>query len=158
MTAVDVRYAELMSRPAPLLLVVDDDGPVAEELARWLLTQGFNAGSAASCLEARAVIDAIRIEGLVGYLGLRDGSFFDLARELRARRSAIVVGYADVDVQPPRELDACFVRPLDLDVLASFLAVRFGRRRSGEHVMLDRLRSVPPAQARPVSSVGRRRR
>ena len=156
MAAADVRYAELMSRPAPLLLVVDDDAPAAEELARWLLTQGFNAVSAASCLEARAVLDAVRIEGLVGHLGLRDGSFFDLARELRARRSAIVVGYADVDVQPPRELDACFVRPLDLAVLADFLAVRFGRRRSGEHVMLDRLRSVPPAQAGAV--IARRRR
>lgn len=149
-----------MRRTAPLLLVVDDDGQAADELARWLLTQGFNAVCAASCLEAYAVLDAVEPDGLIGHLGLHDGSFFDLAQTLRARRAAIVVGYADVDVQPPRELDACFVRPLDLDVLARFLSIRFGRRRSGEHLMFDRRRSVPPAQERPANreSASRRRR
>lgn len=145
-----------MLRTAPLLLVAEDEGDVAEELARWLLTQGFNAVSATSCLEAHAVLDAVRIEGLIGNLGLRDGSFFGLVSALRARRPAVVVGYADVELQPPRELDAFFVRPLDLEALAIFLANRFGRRRSGEHVMFGRVRSVPPVQARTAAS--RRRR
>ena len=61
--------------------------------------------------------------------------------------SPALAGYADVNVQPPRELDACFVRPLDLEALARFLGPRFGRRRSGAHGRLDRLRSVPPAPA-----------
>ena len=143
-----------MTRPSPLLLVVDDTERAADELARWLLSQGYNAVSAASCLEAHAVLDAVRIEGLIGNLGLRDGSLFALAQALRSRRPAIVIGYADVEVQPPRELDACFVRPLDLAVLAGFLATRFGRRRSGEHVRLDRLRSVPAA---PALALRRRR-
>jgi len=134
-----------MRRSAPLVLVVDDDPRAAEELARWLLTQGFNAVTAASSLEARAVLAAMSIEGLIGHLGLRDGSLFDLARTLRAQRPAIVIGYADVEVPTPRELDGCLARPLDLGALASFLAVRFGRRRSGEHVILGRPRSAPQA-------------
>ncbi|MBX3219395.1 MAG: response regulator [Labilithrix sp.] len=141
---------------APLLLVVDDDGRTADALASWLLGQGFNAVSAASCLEARAVMDAIAIEGLLGNLGLRDGSLFGLAQALRAQRPAIVIGYADVDVVTPPELDACFVRPLDLDVLASFLAVRFARHRSGEHAIASRHRAVPPGPA--ASAAVRRRR
>lgn len=143
-------------RRAPLVLVVDDDGTTAEELAPWLLSQGFNAVTAASCLEARAVMDAVAIEGLIGNLGLRDGSLFDLAQTLRQRRPAIVIGYADVDVRPPPELDACFVRPLDLDRLGAFLAVRFGRYRSGEHAITSRLHSVPPARLPPAAA--RRRR
>ncbi|OJY21804.1 MAG: hypothetical protein BGO98_03015 [Myxococcales bacterium 68-20] len=141
---------------APLVLVVDDDGTTAEELAPWLLSQGFNAVTAASCLEARAVMDAVAIEALIGNLGLRDGSFFDLAQTLRQRRPAIVIGYADVDVVPPPELDACFMRPLDLDRLGPFLGVRFGRYRSGEHAITNRLHSVPPARLPPAAA--RRRR
>ena len=136
-----------MLRTAPLLLVVDDNPRAGDELARWLLTQGFNAVAAASCLEAYAVLEAVAIDGLIGDLGLRDGSFFALAQALRAQRPAVVIGYADVEVQRPRELDACLVRPLDLEVLARFLGTRFGRRRSGEHVRIDRVRSVPPASA-----------
>ena len=143
-----------MTHTAPLLLVVDDNERGADELARWLLTQGFNAVAAASFLEAHAVLDAVRIEGLIGNLGLGDGSFFALARALRTRRPAIVIGYADVEVQPPRELDAYFVRPLDLHALVSFLARRFGRRPSGEHLRLDRL---PPRPAALASAPRRRR-
>src|SRR5688500_9244669 len=104
------------SAPVPVLLVVEDDEAAAVELTHWLYAQGFNAVSAASCLEARAVLDAVPIAGIIGHLALRDGSLFELARPLRAR-GAVVIGYADVDVRPPPELDACFVRPLDLDVL-----------------------------------------
>ena len=110
-----MRYAEGMRRTSPpLVLVVDDESPVAEELTAWLLGQGINAVAAASYLEARAVLDAVPLDGLIGQLGLRDGSFFGLAQELRRQRAALVIGYADVDVQPPPELDACFVRPVDL--------------------------------------------
>jgi len=95
------------------------------------------------------VLNAIPVAGLIGHLALASGSsFFNLAREARVKNpSAIVVGYADVDVRPPPELDACFVRPIDLAVLASFLGVRFGRRPSGEHprIVTDRDHSVPPS-------------
>lgn len=141
---------------APLVLVVDDDARAADALAARLLGRGFNAVSAASCLEARAVMDAIAIEGLVGNLGLRDGSLFDLARALRTTRAAVVIGYADVHVRRPPELDACFTQPLDLDALATCLAVRFGRHRSGEHVIASRHLSIPPARAVPAAT--RRRR
>lgn len=144
-----------MVHPTPLILVADADERAATELARWLLSQGFNAVAAASCLEAYAVIDAVRIDGLVGHLGLHDGSFFALAQALRSLRPAVVIGYADVEVQPPRELDACFVRPLDLGVLASFLSTRFGRRRSGEHVRLDPRRPVAPSTH--AAQIGTRR-
>jgi CheY-like chemotaxis protein len=147
--------AGALGQKAPLVLVVDDESTTAEELTTWLLGQGINAVAAASYLEARAVLAAVALDGLIGQLGLRDGSFFALAQELRQQRPAVVIGYADVDVQPPPELDACFVRPVDLDVLGSFLAVRFGRRRSGEHALFNRRHSVPPAVS---SSAVRRRR
>ncbi|HVH43180.1 MAG TPA: hypothetical protein VM925_12585 [Labilithrix sp.] len=136
-----------MHRTVPLLLVVDDDLGAAEQLASWLLTQGFNAVSAASCLEARAVMEAVPIDGLIGHLGLRDASLFGLAQTLRAQRqAAVIVGYADVDVRPPPELDACFVRPLDLEVLGSFLSSRFGRHAASDHFKVaNRHHSVPPA-------------
>jgi CheY-like chemotaxis protein len=166
-TEVTPRGNDVLGR-VPLVLVVDDDASTAEHLAAWLLGQGFNAVAATSWLEARAVLDAtapgngkLNIDALIGQIGLRDGSFFELAQELRVRRHAVVIGYADVAVERPPELDACFVRPLDLKVLGSFLAVRFGRRRSGEHAILDRRRSVPPARVdapEPTSSTATRRR
>lgn len=151
-----------MRRTAPLLLVVDDDGS-PDEIIPWLMSRGFNAVSATSFVEARAVLEAIPIEGLIGHLALRDGSFFELAHILRRARPAVVIGYADVDVQPPPELDACFMRPLNRPVLGQFLAVRFGRYPSGEHLRVasDRLHSVPPAmpegaEARPGAAFRRR--
>jgi hypothetical protein len=150
----DTDYADLMLRSAPLVLVVDEDHDASTELTRWLLAHGLNAVMATSCLEAMAVIDALPLSGLIGDLALRDGSFFDVARALRLRREAVVIGYADVDVRPPPELDACFVRPLDLGVLQSFLDARFRRRRSGEHLRISLDRCVPAA--RPLAA--RRRR
>ncbi len=134
-----------MRRAIPFLLVVDDDAASADELTTWLARQGYNAVAAASCLEARAIIEAITVDCMLGQLALTDGSLFQLAQALRAKeRSTPVIGYADVDVLPPPELDACFVRPLDLVVLGRFLGSRL-RRRSGEHARIDPKRSVPPA-------------
>ena len=145
-----------MRRTSPLLLVVDEDDRFSTDLTRWLLQQGFNAVAAASYLEAMAVLGAVALDGIVGHLALRDGSLFALAQTLRAQRAAVVVGYSEVDVKPPPELDACFVRPLDLDVLRSFLTSRFGRRGSGEHVRIAGAHAVPAAQ--PPRLAARRRR
>jgi CheY-like chemotaxis protein len=143
-----MRYSEDMRRmPSPLLLVVDDDARAAGDLETWLRAQGWNAVAATSCFEAEAVIAAAPIDGLIGHLALPDGSLFTIAQSLRARRTPVaVVGYADVDVRPPPELDLCFVRPLDLSVLRSFLMMFFRSGRSGEHpkISVDRRHSVPP--------------
>jgi hypothetical protein len=148
-----------MRRTAPLILVVDEDSAATADLTYWLYGRGFNAVCAASCLEARAVLDAMPIEGIIGHLALHDGSLFELAHHLRTQRGAVIIGYADVDVRPPPELDACFVRPLDLDVLSSFLTTRFAPKRSGEHALplRDRRHSVPAARLASAGD-GRRRR
>jgi hypothetical protein len=149
-------YGEGMRRTAaPLLLVVDEDEVGSAKLTTWLYGQGFNAVTAASFLEANAVLGAVAIEGLIGHLALRDGSLFQLAHVLRTQRPAVVIGYADVSVRPPPELDACFVQPLDLTVLSSLLAVRFGRRASGEYVGIRGDQSIPAA---PPAAVAVRRR
>jgi hypothetical protein len=150
-----------MRRTAPLLLVVEGDPTAAAELTAWLYSQGFNAVIASSCLEARAVLQAMPVEGILGNLVLRDGSLFALAQLLRSQRTAVVIGYADVDVRPPPELDLCFVWPIDLAVLGQFLAVRFGRApRSGEHARTTPGHSVPPAApaAAPAGSRGAKQR
>jgi CheY-like chemotaxis protein len=142
----------------PLLLVVDDDSTTADELTRWLRQQGYNAVAAASCLEARAIVEAIPVDCMIGQLALPDGSLFEIAQALRSKEGrTTIIGYADVDVRPPPELDACFVRPLDLSVLDRFLGVRLGRRRSGELARLDMKHSVPAAVPLQTKSAARRR-
>jgi len=142
------------SRSLPMVLVVDDDQVEAEALVGWLGNRGFAATYASSSNEARAVCAAVRVDALVGHLALRDGSLFGLIASLPVR-PALVVGYADVEIEPPPELDAICVRPLDLPVLGAFLHTRLGRHHSGEVARVDpqsprtaTRTSIPPAKRR----------
>jgi DNA-binding response OmpR family regulator len=137
-----------------MVLVVDDDQAEAETLVEFLGARGFSATYAGSSMEARAAFAAVRVDALVGHLALRDGSLFDLVASLPTR-PAIVVGYADVEIEPPPELDAICVRPLDLPVLGAYLHSRLGRRHSGEVARVDprdarsvTRTSIPPAKRR----------
>jgi hypothetical protein len=136
-----------------MVLVVDDDQVESEGLVRWLGSRGFAAAYASSSLEARAACAAVRVDALVGHLALRDGSLFGLVASLPVR-PALVVGYADVAIEPPPELDAICVRPLDLPALGAFLHARLGRHHSGEVARVDlqgrttTRTSIPPAKRR----------
>src|SRR5688572_6541662 len=103
----------LGSATLPMVLVVDDDQVEAETVVRFLIGRGFAAAYACSMNEARAANAAVRVDALVGHLALRDGSLFELVASLPVR-PALVVGYADVTIEPPPELDAICARPLDL--------------------------------------------
>ena len=116
-----------------LVLVVDDDVHEGEVIARWLIRHGFAAVVAPTCLEARASIGAVQVDALVGDLALRDGSLFELLRSLGDKRPTVVVGFADVELRAPPELDAYLTRPVDLRALGKFLDLSFGRKRSGMH-------------------------
>ena len=173
-SAICARLAAML-RAIPLLLVVDDDVATAQLLTRWLGQQGYNAVAAASCLEARAIVDAVSVDGMLGHLALPDGSLFEIAQTLRSRPTGrppgappsvnasqanvpVLIGYADVDVRPPPELDACFVRPLDLVVLGRFLDSRFRRRRSGELLRISTTHSVPAATVTSLHKSATRKR
>lgn len=137
---------------APMILVVDDDHEEAEELVRSLTARGFAAVSAASVHEARAVVNAVQVDAILGHLARRDGSLFTLLASLAAR-PAIVLGYADVAIEPPPELDAICVRPLDLAAVAAFLHRRLGRRHSGELPRVAAKESIPPARRRASGEI-----
>jgi hypothetical protein len=143
-----------LPRRRPLVLVVDDDRNEGDVIAGWLIDHGFAAVVAPTCLEARAAIGAVQVDALVGDLALRDGSLFGLLQSLGEQRPSVVVGYADVDLLAPPELDAYFIRPINLGALGRFLDVWFGRKRSGQHP-----RFSPPSGGRdsaPPSSASSR--
>lgn len=138
----------------PMILVVDDDQQEANTLVHWFKSRGFAPTYASSLREARAVFEAVHVDALLGQLALRDGSLFGLLASLPSR-PAVVVGYADVKIEPPPELDAICVRPLDLPVLEAFLNTRLGRHHSGEVARVDphaprvaMRTSIPPARRR----------
>ena len=84
-------------RRTPLVLVVDDDSASANELTQWLVTRGYRAVAAGTCLEARAIAAAVPIDCMIGHLALADGSLFEVAQALRqnataeGQRSALVI-------------------------------------------------------------------
>jgi len=68
------------------ILVVDDDAPTRELLARSLGRAGHAAPTAASCQEAEAIVRGEHFDVLVLDVMLPDGSGLDLCRALRQQR------------------------------------------------------------------------
>jgi DNA-binding response OmpR family regulator len=68
------------------ILVVDDDAPTRELLARSLGRAGHAASTAASCQEAEAIVRGEHFDVLVLDVMLPDGSGLDLCRALRQQR------------------------------------------------------------------------
>ncbi|WIN01003.1 response regulator transcription factor [Actinoplanes oblitus] len=77
-------------RPARVL-VVDDEGPIAEVLTAMLSFAGFSVRAAASCAQARTVAREFAPELAVLDVMLPDGSGLDLCLELRARDQDLAV-------------------------------------------------------------------
>jgi two-component system response regulator RegA len=82
------------------LLVVDDDRPFCERLARAMSSRGFTARTALSVAEAIAAIEAAPPAFAVIDLRLGDGSGLDVMRALKARRAdargVILTGYGAI--------------------------------------------------------------
>jgi DNA-binding response OmpR family regulator len=131
-------------------MVLDDDADHAHAIADSIAARGFVAIAATSWADGRSTLGSVNVDALVGHLALRDGSLFDLIRMLRAQRRAIVVGYADVEIRLPPDLDAYFVRPIDLGRLGALLAAHFGLHASSEHARVvppKRVSTRPPPRA-----------
>lgn len=73
-----------MNTTAPLLLV-DDDAPFVERLAKALAARGYRAAVKGSCAEAREAVGRETFSGAVVDLRLGDGSGLELVAELQAR-------------------------------------------------------------------------
>ena len=86
--------------PDKSLLVVDDDKPFCERLARAMSARGFTARTALSVAEALAAIEAAPPAFAVIDLRLADGNGLDVMRALKARRpdsrGVILTGYGAI--------------------------------------------------------------
>jgi two-component system response regulator RegA len=82
------------------LLVVDDDKPFCDRLARALSSRGFIARTALSVAEALAAIETAPPAFAVIDLRLADGSGLDVMRALKAKRAdargVILTGYGAI--------------------------------------------------------------
>ena len=82
------------------LLVVDDDGPFCDRLARALASRGFTARTAMSVAEALEAIKIAPPAFAVIDLRLGDGSGLDVMRALKAERAdargVILTGYGAI--------------------------------------------------------------
>ena len=82
------------------LLIVDDDKPFCDRLARAMASRGFTARTANGVAEALAQIEASPPAFAVIDLRLGDGSGLDVMRALKARRAdsrgVILTGYGAI--------------------------------------------------------------
>ena len=87
-----------MSRTTCPILIVEDHHDTGRILSRLLRLSGYPVLSAASCAEARALVDREPCAVLLSDVQLPDGSGLDLMRELkgsRGVRGVAMSGYTD---------------------------------------------------------------
>ena len=86
--------------PEKTMLIVDDDRPFSDRLARAMSSRGFEARTAVSVAEGLAAINASAPAFAVIDLKLGDGSGLDVMRALKAKRSEaraiILTGYGAI--------------------------------------------------------------
>ncbi len=99
---------ETITEPSPLtqsaegetLLIVDDDRPFCQRLARAMEKRGFLTETAESVAEARAKVEATNPTYAVVDMRLEDGNGLDVIELLRARRAdaraIILTGYGNI--------------------------------------------------------------
>ena len=80
-----------MSKPAPQILVVDDDPEIRKLLARYIESQGFRVLLAATCAELRETLATHKVDLIVLDVMLPDGSGLDMCRSLRGERSTVPI-------------------------------------------------------------------
>ncbi|OOY10922.1 DNA-binding response regulator [Thioclava marina] len=137
------------------ILVVEDDGILADGLRAGLGMAGFTA-DVVGCLEdARAALAANDYAALVLDLMLPDGSGLDLLRELRAGRAAVPVLLLTARDQVGDRVagldagaDDYLGKPFDLDELAARLRAltRRAEGRASGRIVHDGLELEPAAR------------
>jgi two-component system response regulator RegA len=132
------------------LLIVDDDKPFCDRLARALATRGFAPRTANSVAEGAAALEDAPPAFAVFDLKLGDGSGLDLMRALKAKRpearAIILTGYGAIATAVTAVKLGAFdylAKPVNADEVAAALATESGGERpeSVEHPMsADRAR------------------
>ena len=83
------------------LLLVDDDRLVLEGMADWLREKGFDVAEAASCREARSLINSTPFDLVLADIRLQDGDGFEVLAHCRDRLPEatviLVTGYATAE-------------------------------------------------------------
>ncbi|NLH81909.1 MAG: ActR/PrrA/RegA family redox response regulator transcription factor [Phyllobacteriaceae bacterium] len=82
------------------LLIVDDDKPFLQRLARAMELRGFDVQTASSVGEGKAMVDAIPPAYAVVDMRLADGNGLDVVEHLRERRpearTIVLTGYGNI--------------------------------------------------------------
>jgi two-component system response regulator RegA len=146
-----------VSAPAPpldlpadaSLLIVDDDKPFGERLARAMETRGFAARTASSVAEGMASIGERPPAFAVIDLRLADGSGLDVMRALKSKRpdsrAIILTGYGAIATAVTAVKLGAFdyiAKPVNADeIVAALTTGRIDRSENAEHPMsADRVR------------------
>ena len=135
--------------PDKTLLIVDDDRPFGERLARAMATRGFDAQTVSSVAEGMASIGERPPAFAVIDLRLADGSGLDVMRALKSRRpdsrAIILTGYGAIATAVTAVKLGAFdyiAKPVNADeIVAALTTGRIDRSESAEHPMsADRVR------------------
>ncbi len=131
------------------LLIVDDDKPFCDRLARAMASRGFAPTMAVSVAEGLAAIEANAPAFAVIDLKLGDGSGLDVMRALKAKRpdsrAIILTGYGAIATAVVAVKLGAFdylAKPVNADeIVAALTAERLDRMDNPEHPMsADRVR------------------
>jgi two-component system response regulator RegA len=131
------------------ILIVDDDKPFCDRLARALALRGFAPRTAISVAEGLAAIEMAPPDYAVIDLRLGDGSGLDVMRALKAKRSTsraiILTGYGAIATAVMAVKLGAFdylAKPVNADeIFAALMAERMNRVDNPEHPMsADRVR------------------
>ncbi len=100
MTAEQPNEARLLFEKDPRLLIVDDDRPFLNRLAKAMAARGFNVTAAESVAEALAAIRTEPPAFAIIDMRLADGNGLDVITELKTRRpdarGVILTGYGNI--------------------------------------------------------------
>jgi two-component system response regulator RegA len=100
MTAEQPTEARLLFEKDPRLLIVDDDRPFLNRLAKAMAARGFNVTVAESVAEALAAIRAEPPAFAIIDMRLADGNGLDVITDLKTRRpdarGVILTGYGNI--------------------------------------------------------------
>lgn len=131
------------------LLIVDDDQPFCERLARALATRGFSTRTAFSVAAGRTALSELAPAFAVFDLKLADGTGLDLMRVLKAERpearAIILTGYGAIATAVTAVKMGAFdylAKPVNADEVAAALSATLEERpEQVEHPMsADRAR------------------
>jgi DNA-binding response OmpR family regulator len=120
-------------KPAPRVLVVDDDPAIAEMLARALARRGYRVDAVMSTKEALALFEAQPHDAAVVDLVMPERDGMDLTNTLRARVPglpvAMLTGYVNSPLLPTGERSAfkVFKKPIVIQEVVDFLDAELGR-------------------------------